>query len=297
MPHTRERQKQKSTEAFRKILVATDFTARGHLAVQRAIRLPLAKGASIILAHVLPPNIPSKYKAAIEKQARGSLHRLAYRIARKHQKAANVTVVPLLLEGISYDEIVRLAHSEKAELIVIGRHGQRIIRDLVLGSTAEKIIRKANLPVLIVNRKVSAPYVRPIIAVELADTPRSAIGLTLCVVGPNAAITLVHALNVPFERYIGDAQLDAYRRECQDRASSKISAALNAFADEIQSNVVVKRGDARSVLVKEIDERAADLIVLGTHGGNGFSRALLGSVTEYVVRSVECDALVCPGHN
>jgi universal stress protein E len=287
----------KTPEVFRKILVATDFSPRAELATQRAMRLPLANRGTIVLAHILPPNIPSKYKTAVENQAHISLQTLSSRISRTYQKAnaTSVRVVPALRQGIPSNEVIQLAHSEHAELVVIGRHGHRIIRDLVLGSTAEKVIQKANVPVLVVNRKAYAPYAHPIIGLELTDTTRSNIALALRVVDAKTPeIALVHALSVPFEHYIPDAQLNAYRRQCQAKATAKISAMLCLFGDEVRWAVVVKRGDPRIVLLKEIKERAADLIVLGTHGGNAFSRALLGSVTAHVVRTVECDVLVSP---
>lgn len=56
-------------------------------------------------------------------------------------------------------------------------------------------------------------------------------------------------------------------------------------------NVLVKMGDARDVINETAKELAIDLIVMGTHGRRGISRALLGSVAETVVRSAPCAVL------
>jgi universal stress protein A len=55
--------------------------------------------------------------------------------------------------------------------------------------------------------------------------------------------------------------------------------------------VVLKTGDARDLILQTAKELGVDLIVMGTHGRRGVRRALLGSVTESIVRSASCPVL------
>jgi nucleotide-binding universal stress UspA family protein len=66
--------------------------------------------------------------------------------------------------------------------------------------------------------------------------------------------------------------------------------ALDRLAEQCRARgkvgeVLLRTGDARDVICQAADEVNADLIVMGTHGRRGLSRALLGSVAEYVVRT------------
>ena len=77
--------------------------------------------------------------------------------------------------------------------------------------------------------------------------------------------------------------------------------ALDALADSKRlhakiGKVVLKTGDARDAINATAKELGADLIVMGTHGRRGISRALLGSVAETVVRSAPCPVLTVRPH-
>lgn len=61
------------------------------------------------------------------------------------------------------------------------------------------------------------------------------------------------------------------------------------------ADTLLRTGDARDVIIHTVEEVAADLIVMGTHGRRGVSRALLGSVAESVVRTSPCPVLTIRG--
>jgi nucleotide-binding universal stress UspA family protein len=101
-------------------------------------------------------------------------------------------------------------------------------------------------------------------------------------------VVTVPALGVPelgvaltssmLDQLVVDSQSEIDRL-AQTRCSSQIGQAL------------VKVGDARDVINQTAKELGVDLIVMGTHGRRGISRALLGSVAETVVRSAPCAVL------
>jgi nucleotide-binding universal stress UspA family protein len=77
-------------------------------------------------------------------------------------------------------------------------------------------------------------------------------------------------------------------------------SALDKLADPRRKlasigEVMLRTGDARDVILKAAEEVHADLIVMGTHGRRGVSRALLGSVAENVVRTAPCPVLAIRG--
>ena len=197
--------------------------------MERAAKLPVVEGGKLIVVHVLPDGIPSKYRGQINREAQRSLEEVAGRVSNRYRKAgrADVSVVTVLQTGTAYVEIIRLARTEMADVIVLGKHGRRVIRDLLLGSTAEKVIRAANIPALIVKLKPSGSYCRPVIAIHLEDTARSTIELSLRLLGPKVRdISVLHAYAAPLEGFItpsfSSRELNAYRRECRVEALSKL---------------------------------------------------------------------------
>ena len=114
---------------FRTVLIPTDFTEGSRAAIDRALALPLAQGARIEILHVLPESIPAKARARIEAGAHEALAAEVTRV-RSNPTDHDVTVTSTLLRGDAYVESIRHARGIDAELIVIGRHGRRPVRDL-----------------------------------------------------------------------------------------------------------------------------------------------------------------------
>jgi nucleotide-binding universal stress UspA family protein len=83
-------------------------------------------------------------------------------------------------------------------------------------------------------------------------------------------------------------QKQLLRQFCEHHLTS-VSADLNVLQ-------IVELGDAHALIVKWARDKAADLIVMSTHGRSGLPRMLLGSVTEKVLRSASCPVLAIPSH-
>lgn len=83
-----------------------------------------------------------------------------------------------------------------------------------------------------------------------------------------------------------------------DNLISDNQSALDQLAKNRQpvSQTLVRAGDARDVILQTADELKTDLIVMGTHGRRGVSRALLGSVAEMIVRTSKIPVLTVRGH-
>ena len=140
---------------FSRILVPVDFSAQSDAALEDAIDLARRLDGKIVLLHVLSvpafafpdASIPMPAQTVVEIQnaSRTQLLQLEERVRK-----AGVGVSTRLLEGAPFVEIVRAARSEQADLIVMGTHGRSGLRHALLGSVAEKVVRKAPCPVLVV---------------------------------------------------------------------------------------------------------------------------------------------------
>lgn len=140
---------------FTHILAPTDFSAPSERAVEAAIYLARAFGARLTLLHVLESDFESAALAYgfrpvlaeyIEKTQQAAVEQLDAAAAR----TPDLDVSILVTRGTASLEIVRIAHDEGCDAIVIGTRGQSALRHMLFGSTAERVLRKSPCPVLAV---------------------------------------------------------------------------------------------------------------------------------------------------
>jgi len=289
---------------FGKLLVATDFSRGAADAVARAVRLPLAPGATMHLLHVLPASMPSRLAARAERNALSQIQQTAAIASRVAKAAGNaaLNIHTEVVAGPAHVEIIRRARAEDAELVVVGRHGKRGLRELLVGSTAIRVIRIGDIPVLVVNQEPAHPYLRPLIGVSLEDVSREILRLALKVLTPAAkTISVVHAYEPPFEGAVlpvlTAVELTDYHQDFKRQAESRLTQLLESVRKAgLRAKPVARRGDPRAVVLREAMRRHADLIAIGTHARSGLSHVLLGSVAEWLIRNARCDVLVARPH-
>jgi nucleotide-binding universal stress UspA family protein len=287
-------------EPLRRVLLPTDFSRDAAHAAKRAVLLPFDKGARLHLIHVLPADVPERLQAVMEKQAGLKLESLRRQVHKEARQRGlrGVEVTALVRKGEPFVEIIRASRTLEADLIVLGRHGRKPLRDMFIGTTAERVIRKGEVPVLVVSGRAIYPYQRPLLALGLDAASDFSLGLMRRVLGPDAKdAALVHAFNVPFEDFLAPARSRGDEHEFKKEYRTEAAARIQRFlaserAAGLKWDVALRAGEARTLLIKEAVRRRADLLVLGTHARTGLAHALLGSVAEWVVAMAPCDVLV-----
>ena len=144
--------------AYRKILVAFDGSAPSTKGLREAVRVAKHTGAQLVVLHVvnefyafasldgIAPG--ADLVPALREDGRRPLAK-----AKALAEKAGVRVTTILREtlgGPASDAIVREARRQRADLVVLGTHGRRGLRRMVLGSDAEQVVRTASTPVLLV---------------------------------------------------------------------------------------------------------------------------------------------------
>ncbi len=119
------------------------------------------------MLHVLPEGFPSPSPHGGDNSGGNRL--LADAVARLSVLTkVDVSENPVVVRGTPFVEIIRRARDERAELVVIGSHGQHSFGGALLGSTAERVYRKSDLPKLVVGAASQGPDGRPMVAVDLS---------------------------------------------------------------------------------------------------------------------------------
>lgn len=137
-----------------KILVPTDFSEHSARAVRYGAELAAKFGAELHLLHCVEqtPILYGEGGAWISPETIVELQAAADQQLQDVpvDPSEGVTVVRKCVDGHPFVEVIRYAKAEETDLIVIGTHGRGAIAHLLLGSVAEKVVRKAPCPVLTV---------------------------------------------------------------------------------------------------------------------------------------------------
>jgi nucleotide-binding universal stress UspA family protein len=285
------------------ILVATDLSGPARQAADRAARLARSSGAQLRLVHALDAGVVAQLQQllglgsalehALVEQTRNELRSLADELAAER----NVVIEPALLQGAVVDEIIRDAQANHADLVVLGARGTGFLRRLLLGSTAERLLRKSTLPMLVVKQRAHEAYRRVLVAVDFSAWSAPLVDLARRV-APRADLVLLSAYGVPFEgklRYasVPDATIKTYREQARRAAEQQLHAlAAGAGLTPGQWAPSLPHADASLAIVRAELEQACDLIVIGKHGRNMVDEMLLGSVTSHVLAESAGDVLV-----
>lgn len=135
---------------LRKILVPVDFSACSEKALKYAITFARQFGAELALLHVVHPYPPMPEMGPVDVESLMDAHEQMESFQRTVGK-----VVPCktsVRTGIAHSEIIATAKELGADLIVISTHGRTGLEHVLLGSTAEKVVRHAGCPVLVVRQ-------------------------------------------------------------------------------------------------------------------------------------------------
>lgn len=230
------------------------------------------------------------------------------------QYCGGLSVSPDIIEGRASMSILAYLETHPTQLIVMGTHGRPWYQRVVIGSTAEAILRAAPCPVLIV-RNVEKAGALPQLRTLLLPTDFSVSGRAseewAVQLAQDKEVILLHAVENPLlDVYDPDkAQIDLRRimeesREHPPRsaqpfwdhahqvAHTKLSALRQQFLGaHAQVEILIREGPATEDILKTAEHRSADLIVMATHGRSGVRRLLLGSITEKVIRVSPCPVL------
>jgi nucleotide-binding universal stress UspA family protein len=293
----------RTTSPVASILLATDFSAAARAVELRALLLPAPPGRTIHLLHVVSTRLAEAAQDRAVDSAEVQLDLVAARIrrlARSHH-LVEPRLVASVARGVPHVEIIRRARVAGVELVVMGRHGRRSFRELLVGTTTSRVVRYGDTPALVVNGRAAGPYRRLLVGVALDDASLQLVdlGARLVEAGSDGA-SLVHVCRAPpLGRFIAAATPRRDRAEDRRVESRYAAAGMKALERAVKGRLpglalrpVVLHGDPRRLLPREAARWRADLVAVGTHGQTGLAHVLLGSVAERVLAAARCDVLV-----
>jgi nucleotide-binding universal stress UspA family protein len=295
------------------ILIGTSLTEASDTVVRGGMNLARSVGAKAHVVHAYSP--PMTYsgspfigevpltevikaeRAVMQRKIDSQMERLG--IQRSELAGVYLNVGP------AHRLLIETAQAIHADLVVVGAtEAPRLSR--VFGSTADRVVRKASCPVLVVRGELPMPPRRVLLPVDLSPLSADAYELGL---GVMAQITRAAASpeRVPeLEAFFvvvepeGRAAVEPVPVMPENGAAKdELSLFLTAHGKGLESAALpvaarVETGFVDTAILDRIEQWGPDLVILGTHGRGGFERFLLGSVASTVVRDGWTNVLVIP---
>lgn len=279
------------------ILFATDFSERSDRALRRAELLARQSGATLDILHVVDDDRP---RHIVDREAAEALA-LVEDLARSLRGEAGIDCRARIALDDPFAGIVKAAADSRPDLLVIGPHRRQVLRDVFVGTTAERTIRSVACPVLMVNGPPAAPWRHILMTTDLSPASEGALA-RYGALDPAAGAdhTLLHVFPAPALRLamsdtLASEDRDSYLRELRQEALGAVSALAGRLPGPRPAPAArPEETNVAQDILAAAEHLDADLIVVSTLGANALARLLLGSVTDRVLRSAPVDVLAIP---
>lgn len=280
----------------RKILLATDLSARCDRALDRSILLTQQWQAGLVILNVLEDTRSWAADDVLPswRRTEDPLKIAERRVIRDVGDAAYTASV-VIEEGDPAETILRTAETRDCDLIVTGVARDELLGRFMLGTTVDRLLRNASLPVLVVKDRARRPYRNILVAVDFSPSSRHALEAANHYF-PHEPLTIFHAYDAPLSGFTSDPA--SYRKDQLASAMQEYEDFLKSFpagADiRKRARPLMEFGTARLLLRDYVGsgDNDIDLVVLGTHGGGALFDVLIGSTAKQIMAELPCDVLI-----
>lgn len=293
-----------------RVLVGVDFSTAS-LAAARWVAKHIASDAELALAHVVSlPRIPSFLHRVLQPpralldqiapEVRGGLTGLAATLGAGTPRTE-------LLTGLPSERLAACAEDFRADMVVVGRTGLRAGTWKRIGSTADRLIRRVRVPVLIATGALTEPPRRILAAVDDGEIRQELLETALRFARRfGAELIIMHAISERVRAYavagvaataaVGTLHIaaDAAIREAAEEwlADCLRGAGADDPGASRATRVEIRIGDAGNEILAAAEQLDADLIIVGSYGADAVTRNGTGGVTRFVVRGARRSVLV-----
>jgi nucleotide-binding universal stress UspA family protein len=291
---------------FQNIVLSTDFSECARHAREYAHALAKESGGTLHVIHVI--DVPSLTYSGldsmyVETVSVESLKESAEKQLKEivdSETDLQVNAQSHLKEGRPWQVISEFAEEIKADLIVIGTHGQSGFERVLFGSTCDRVLRSAKTPVLTV-KPAEHEFVsgdsqltlgKILCPVDFSDNSHSVLPLAAGLCRKlGASLTLCHVVDTRYDYPQFTAAIAVNNSEQLLVRSEKMLEDTAAEYSDIEPIVIATTGVPPTTVGNIAEREEIDLIVMATHGRSGLSRMFLGSVAEKILHVAKCPVL------
>ncbi|HET6659803.1 MAG TPA: universal stress protein [Rubrobacter sp.] len=272
-----------------KILFATDGSRDAELAATTAVGLAMVSGSElhVVTAAEEYPHFEAYWPLA--EHSRQLAQAVLDKQVKRIKNLGGTVDQNHLRIGTASQEVVSLAQEIGAGLVVMGSRGRRRIRRLAMGSVSDSVVRHAHCPVMVVRWKLVVFPAKMLLATDGSE--EASLAAQIAADLAQSTNSELHVVSVAAEYpYAYEAYYDVGRTEELERTrqeAQKVLEEQKQKVEEVGASVAksyLRMGAVDEEIVVLAEEKDTDLIVLGSRGLGGIRRALMGSVSDSVVR-------------
>jgi len=286
-----------------KILLAIDSSSASDAAVREIAARPWPAASTVEVltvverAHLWAP--VAGLDDEISRRATDYVEQVAEEL-----RATGLTVTSVVLLGDPKAVIVEHADKSGADLVVVGSHGHGALEQFLLGSVARAVVRFACCAAEVVRASERTRWERMRVLLATDGSESAQLAAQSIAENPWPAGTEVRILSVvefslpwqaTIEPPIDTSEMETLREHAMKHAQDAILSAEQPISDaglKTEESVSVLVAAPKEIILEEAKEWGADLIVVGSHGHNGITRFLLGSVSEAIATRATCSVEV-----
>jgi nucleotide-binding universal stress UspA family protein len=265
----------------KKILVPVDFSENALHALEHAAFLASLHKGEIILSHIIhsygeshgilgtTPEI-KKLSGATGKIIEKKMREIGLSIRKKY----GVKTETVISTGGIATEIVTIAETEKAGLIVMGTHGYSAVEEFLLGSNALSVLNKSSCPVMTIRKNSNHLYKRIVLPIDLSEHSRQKVNLSFQLADRYGA-------NIYVLGILGRGEND--QKGKMETILRQIEKAAKNFKANVKTELVEKSKNRSYSTVQYCKKVKGDLIVIMSDQETEFSGLLLGPYAHQVI--------------
>ncbi len=287
-----------------KVLVPVDFSDITNVVLRVVKKIVEAHGGEVILFHAVSPVIYIPYPESlsvdvIDVKILQEIEESKRREAEEKLKALSEFLKPfrsrrIVDVGDPRDLILEVEERENPDLVVIGSHKKGLVEKILIGSTAEKVVKHSVKPVLVIKGKEPTFTGKVLIAYDFSKTAEKTIDYSLEFLKPfKVKVEVLHIeepIDLPLVERIGEAIYEKYKEE-KRKYMERIKERFQKAGFEISVKVVGGKDPAEEI-VRHVHAEDVELLIMGSRGLSGLKRIILGSTSTEVFRKVEIPILI-----
>ena len=299
---------------IRRILCPIDFSDHSRRALDHAVAIARWYESTISVLHVFSPAPvaafgpgPVVFEPIVLTPVDRDLLLADVKAFAETESAPGITIDAVVREGSTASEILEQATGMPADLLVIGTHGRSGFERLVLGSVAERVLRKASCPVLTVPKGLphAAPsgpvlYKRILCPVDFSDSSLHALKYAISMAQEaDGQLTVLHVVAHELENAadmpstLSDAGMTvaSFVKQREEALRRRLQEAVATAPEFCSVESLMTYGKPWREVLRMAAERQSELIVMGVQGRGAADLLFFGSTTQHVVREASCPVL------
>jgi nucleotide-binding universal stress UspA family protein len=265
---------------MKKIIVPIDFSEHSEYALKTAAKFAKKQDAEILALHMLEmSDIMLSASDGLQNQKAMFFLQLAEKkftefIKKDYLK--DVKVTPIIKHFKVFSEVNEVALKHNADIIIMGSHGTSGVKEFFVGSNTERVVRNADIPVLVVkNNVVDVNFDVVVLACNFSEEfIKPYLNTVQMFKNISTKLYLVH-VNLPNDRFKSTVEIEKEVVNFFTKAEGHLNNMANV---SYVSDYTIEDG-----ILNFSNKVGADLIVVPTHGRKGVSHFIMGSVGEDVV--------------